>query len=89
MAGLSRFRPGFRRTATDDASTSIQTLPLDTIETGEKQPATSSGEAAATDDIIAEALTKLPVQDAQRGVQDVEAVTLTWSKKSLIAVFIL
>lgn len=26
--------------------------------------------------------------DAQRGVQDVEAVTLTWSKPTLIAVFI-
>jgi hypothetical protein len=26
-------------------------------------------------------------EDAQRGVQHVEAVTLTWSKKTLIAVF--
>lgn len=29
-----------------------------------------------------------PTEEAQRGVQNVEAVTLTWSKKSLIAVFI-
>ncbi|KAI7884201.1 MFS general substrate transporter [Lichtheimia hyalospora FSU 10163] len=29
-----------------------------------------------------------PSTDAQRGVQDVEAVTLTWSKPTLIAVFI-
>lgn len=29
-----------------------------------------------------------PSADAQRGVQDVEAVTLTWSKPTLIAVFI-
>ncbi|ORZ08153.1 major facilitator superfamily domain-containing protein [Absidia repens] len=29
-----------------------------------------------------------PEEDAQRGVQDVEAVTLTWSKTTLIAVFI-
>lgn len=31
----------------------------------------------------------VPTDDAQRGIQDVEAVTLTWSKPSLIAVFIL
>lgn len=31
----------------------------------------------------------LPTDDAQRGVQDVEGVTLTWTKPSLIAVFIL
>jgi hypothetical protein len=28
-----------------------------------------------------------PTEDAQTGVQEVEAVTLSWSKKSLIAVF--
>jgi hypothetical protein len=31
----------------------------------------------------------LPAEHAQRGVQQVEAVTLTWSKPYLIAVFIL
>ncbi|KAF7551729.1 hypothetical protein G7046_g7632 [Stylonectria norvegica] len=31
---------------------------------------------------------QLPNQDAQHGVKDVEAVTLTWSRNSLIAVFI-
>lgn len=31
----------------------------------------------------------VPTEDAQRGVQQVEAVTLTWSKPYLIAVFIL
>lgn len=30
-----------------------------------------------------------PTEDAQRGVQTAEAVTLTWTKKSLVAVFIL
>lgn len=30
----------------------------------------------------------LPTEHAQAGVQEVEGVTLTWSKKSLIAVFI-
>jgi hypothetical protein len=28
-----------------------------------------------------------PAENAQAGVQEVEGVTLTWSKKSLIAVF--
>ncbi|RMZ75032.1 hypothetical protein DV737_g5487, partial [Chaetothyriales sp. CBS 132003] len=32
---------------------------------------------------------ELPSEDAQRGVQHAEAVTLTWSKKTLTAVFIL
>ncbi|ETI29320.1 hypothetical protein G647_01773 [Cladophialophora carrionii CBS 160.54] len=89
MASLSRFRPGFRRTTTDDVNTSVQTVPLESTAADEKQPATTSAEDAATNDIVAEALAKLPVQDAQRGVKDVEAVTLTWSKQSLIAVFIL
>lgn len=31
----------------------------------------------------------LPDHDAQRGIQQVEAVTLTWTKSNLIAVFIL
>ncbi|KAG2207990.1 hypothetical protein INT46_010356, partial [Mucor plumbeus] len=31
---------------------------------------------------------ELPTEDAQRGVKDFEAVTLTWSKSTLIAVFI-
>lgn len=30
----------------------------------------------------------LPDENAQKGVQDVEAVTLSWSKSALIAVFI-
>lgn len=29
-----------------------------------------------------------PTEDAQKGVKEVEAVTLTWSKPTLIAVFI-
>lgn len=30
----------------------------------------------------------LPAEDAQQGVKDFEAVTLTWSKTTLIAVFL-
>jgi hypothetical protein len=32
--------------------------------------------------------TELPSEELQRGVKDVEAVTLSWSKKTLVAVFI-
>ncbi|RMD41086.1 hypothetical protein DV735_g4059, partial [Chaetothyriales sp. CBS 134920] len=32
---------------------------------------------------------ELPAEDAQRGVQNAEAITLTWSKPTLIAVFVL
>jgi hypothetical protein len=31
---------------------------------------------------------KFPNENVQRGVQDVEAVTLTWSKVTLIAIFL-
>ena len=31
---------------------------------------------------------ELPTEDAQRGVKKAEAVTLTWSKTTLIAVFV-
>lgn len=31
---------------------------------------------------------ELPAEDAQQGVKDFEAVTLTWSKATLIAVFL-
>lgn len=89
MAGLSKFRPGFRHKTTEDDIASAQPAKLDTIATEKKAPVTTSEENHDTHEIIAEALSKLPIQDAQRGVQDVEAVTLTWSKQSLIAVFIL
>ncbi|KIH90965.1 hypothetical protein SPBR_00395 [Sporothrix brasiliensis 5110] len=41
------------------------------------------------DDLPRKDADTLPTETAQAGVQDVEAVTLTWSRPSLIAVFIL
>lgn len=35
-----------------------------------------------------EAQPEMPSEETQRGVHNVEALTLTWSKRSLIAVFI-
>ncbi|KAK6369569.1 uncharacterized protein PV06_09734 [Exophiala oligosperma] len=86
MAILPKLRPGFRRTATEDAA---NTVAMSSVTDNEKNPAT------ANDDISPNTVNSdggqppdKPVEEAQRGVQNVEAVTLTWSKKSLIALFI-
>lgn len=87
-SGFSHFRPGFRRKATDEPGTSVSMNAR--LGTDEKNDSISRAEAAAPEtDGAAEAQAKVPAEDAQRGVQDVEAVTLTWSKRSLVAVFIL
>jgi hypothetical protein len=55
----------------------------------EKHPTTSSAEGQSTINRDAEApAAERPTEDAQRGVQNVEAVTLTWSKKALVGIFI-
>ncbi|RMZ78843.1 hypothetical protein DV738_g3683, partial [Chaetothyriales sp. CBS 135597] len=56
--------------------------PSSNIETAAADRAPSSNEDTKPE-------TELPAEDAQRGVQDAEAVTLTWSKGTLITVFIL
>ncbi|EXJ73200.1 uncharacterized protein A1O5_02960 [Cladophialophora psammophila CBS 110553] len=86
MAVLPRLRPGFRRTTTDDAESP---LPMSSLEANEKNPAVASAGNATASGSNGQSHAENPDEAAQRGVQDVEAVTLTWSKKSLIAVFIL
>lgn len=94
MSSLSRrLRNGFRPKATDEEITSVAM----TGSPSNEKNATTTG----TDDAISpnnengqqdvEGAEKdiVPTEDAQRGVQDVEAVTLTWTKPYLIAVFIL
>jgi hypothetical protein len=90
---VSRLRAGFRRKVTEDE---VPTVPMTGLSSDEKNPAvtgtddtiapsSAAGEPAGDDlekDIV-------PTEDAQRGVQQVEAVTLTWTKPYLIAVFIL
>ncbi|KAH6896821.1 major facilitator superfamily domain-containing protein [Thelonectria olida] len=72
--------PGFRRTR-DHAATEA---PVDNLANDEKtDPMTDAAAVNSGSDH------DLPTEDAQRGVQDVEAVTLTWSKKSLVLVFAL
>lgn len=80
MVGFTKFRPGFKRNATEqpDPSTAIEHVER------EKRDPTDDVTVVNEDD---ESGSHLPDQDLQRGVQDVEAVTLTWSKRSLIIVF--
>ncbi|KAK5282774.1 hypothetical protein LTR40_002805 [Exophiala xenobiotica] len=86
MAILPKFRPGFRRTTTDDVAGSVAMSPM---AMNEKHPTTSSAEGQSTINGDAEApAVERPTEDAQRGVQNVEAVTLTWSKKALVGIFI-
>jgi hypothetical protein len=85
-AGLSRFRPGFRRAATDNND---QSVIMKDGDSAQKTPETDT-KTAALDEVDNDGRTAMdrPDEDAQRGVRMVEAVTLTWSKKALIAVFI-
>jgi hypothetical protein len=94
MAVLSRFRPGFRRATTEDAkrpSVGMTPMPVD-----EKNRTVSGTQDAIVPDnpheepeVEQPEKDVLPTEDAQRGVQQVEAVALTWTKPNLIAVFIL
>lgn len=80
MALLPRIKTAFRRPAADDTSES----PVDTPgEKTEKYPATDDA-AAVTD---GDSPVEHPDQAMQRGVQEVEAVTLTWTRWTLVAVF--
>ncbi|RDW68739.1 uncharacterized protein DSM5745_08499 [Aspergillus mulundensis] len=92
MAIRSRLRAAFRRRATDDATTaSTDTeLPPATAQQetfGKTDPSPESGVSGA-DGSVANPDAATPPEELQRGVNEVEAVTQTWSKKSLIAVFI-
>ncbi|KAK4093834.1 hypothetical protein Purlil1_2168 [Purpureocillium lilacinum] len=82
MAGFSKFRPGFRRAATDAAPEPVVIQELTKDENGDAVE-TQNGATGPN----GEPLEVVPSEDAQRGVRDVEAVTLTWSKKTLAAVF--
>ncbi|KAG9780833.1 MFS general substrate transporter, partial [Aureobasidium melanogenum] len=100
MVGISKFRPGFRRTTTDGPSTAAVPM-TDAAAVDGKTPGISAQDAINTDvsgprevgsvlsDNGPDKPLEQPADDAQRGVQMAEAVTLTWSKRSLISVFIL
>ena len=73
MALFSKLQASFRRPTTDDVVTPIESS---TVEPDKRDYTTESAVAFEGDTAL------------QRGVQDVENVTLNWSKASLIAVFI-
>ncbi|TGO22451.1 hypothetical protein BPAE_0168g00220 [Botrytis paeoniae] len=99
MGALSKFRPGFRRKATEDIiNESSEVAMADMSSSNEKNPANPAvtgaddtiSPSSANDVPISEQAEKdvLPTETAQRGVQEVEAVALTWTKPMLIAVFL-
>lgn len=91
MTLISRFKPLLRHSAPEETA-----APATTTGTSEKHATVAdTSDAIAShpgnDDLAVEQPEKdlVPTEDAQRGVQQVEAVTLTWTKPYLIAVFIL
>lgn len=97
MALNSKLRSVFRRQATGDAQDSVA---VDTIDEKtariRENPAMEGNEKNKVDQAIGTTGTdgsgdfqdELPTENAQRGVHDVEAVTLTWTKTTLVAVFL-
>ncbi|KAL4972652.1 major facilitator superfamily domain-containing protein [Aspergillus desertorum] len=83
MPVRARLRAALGRRATDDTTTDI---PVATTTAGKPESSPEAGQVA--ENAVADPEDEHPTEDAQRGVHDVEAVTLTWSKASLIAVFI-
>ncbi|KAH6876433.1 major facilitator superfamily domain-containing protein [Thelonectria olida] len=87
MGLLNRLRPGLSRTGntTSHSSDGEEPVAISTLANSDKDPASKSPEDGLQGDAVDDTV---PTQDAQGGVQDIEAVTLTWSKQSLIGVFI-
>lgn len=77
-----KLRAALRPTPADNTVTSFA---VNTVDVNEKNPATNDTTARNSND---EPQPELPSEELQRGVQNVEAVTLTWSKTTLVAVFL-
>jgi hypothetical protein len=88
MATFSKLRGVFRRQQTDD-QTSEPDISI-ALSTGLEENKTMhvTGDATAVSNDNKETDLEVPSEEVQRGVQDVEAVTLSWSKGALIAVFL-
>ncbi|KAK4944438.1 hypothetical protein LTR10_016112 [Elasticomyces elasticus] len=89
MGLFNRFRPNARSL---DDSTAHSTDPDTPVAMGAVTHETKGVESGLSKNglqaSVADPEEALPAEDAQRGIQAVEATTLVWSKKSLIAVFI-
>ncbi|TGO86955.1 hypothetical protein BPOR_0264g00130 [Botrytis porri] len=99
MGALSKFRPGFRRKATEDIINESSEVAMADMPSSNEKDAAKPAVTGADDTIsssnandvpISEEAEKdvLPTATAQRSVQEVEAVALTWTKSMLIAVFL-
>lgn len=94
MALYPKIRSVFGRRATDDG---VDSVPVSTVvdekrDADRQDPIIEGNEKNSEDPAIGTTGTdgnvELPTEDAQRGVHDVEAVTLTWTKTTLVAVFL-
>ncbi|KAL2838040.1 major facilitator superfamily domain-containing protein [Aspergillus pseudoustus] len=83
---VRRARTVFRRLSADETE-SDETISID-LNSARGDKGLASADGAPTASTFFRPDDNLPTRTAQRGVQDVEAVTLTWSKNTLIAVFI-
>ncbi|KAI9488892.1 major facilitator superfamily domain-containing protein [Zychaea mexicana] len=79
MPFLSQFRAAIRRSSADDAAADSYV---------EEKKKDLDAESVVASNGNGESHPERPSEDVQRGVRDVEAVTLTWSKPMLIAVFL-
>lgn len=77
---VRRARTVFSRVSASDAASSVDTPAVDgtAAEESKRDP--------ATDTEIQQPET--PAEDLQHGVRDIEAITMTWSKRTLIMVFL-
>lgn len=94
MPSFSKFRPGFRRKETEDIINESSEVAIADVPSIEKNPTVDGTSESITasngnDVPISEQEGKdvVPSEDAQRGVQEIEAAALTWTKSYLIAVF--
>ena len=82
MVSFPKLRPSFRRATTSEAAADVVAMSA-TVQDG-KDATVAEPVPELTDKPAAQ----LPAEDGQRGVQNVEAVTLTWSKTALAMIFI-
>ncbi len=81
MSPVSNFLASLRK----EKATEEPSSPVNGVDDEKKDPATTV--TNGTEDPVADSPDR-PTEDAQRGVQRAEAVTLAWSKPYLIAVFV-
>ncbi|CAI7566394.1 unnamed protein product [Penicillium glandicola] len=77
--GVSRFRSAFRRSSTQESVTQVA------VNTDGEQKSEVPAEGVS---VANKENPEVPTEDLQQGVKDVEAVTLSWTRTMLIAVFV-